>query len=33
LWGRKQVKERERLMMSFGDAKECYFHPKGKKME
>jgi hypothetical protein len=33
LWGQKKGKERERLMMTYNDAKECYFHPKLKKMD
>lgn len=28
LWGRKKVKERENLMMTFEDAKECTFEPR-----
>jgi hypothetical protein len=33
LWGQKKVKDRQLLMMTFDDAKECYFHPKWKHLE
>ena len=31
LWGRRKGKEREQLMMTYSDAKECYFHPRLKR--
>lgn len=31
LWGRKMGKDREKLMMTFDDAQECYFQPKVSK--
>lgn len=33
LWGRKKGADRKLLMMTFDDAKECYFHPKTKKLD
>ena len=28
IWGRKKAKDRENLMMTYDDAKECIFQPR-----